>query len=312
MEEVYVSQQILHDMLYGAITRAVTVLPQDIKEAIRRALSEETDELAKLHLEIILKNAALSEQGKCLLCSDTGIPLFYVKIGENVRIEGGFSTLYAMSRQVATEATRNEILRENMVNPLSQICMEGNVGPYIPNVEIRFDPDIDYLEVIAVPKGGGAENFGTYYRELRADDKREGLMKFLLDSIRKSTYAGLTCAPGILGIGIGGTADVCMKIAKIAAVLRPIGSRNPDPEIANLETELLECIKFMNRGPMGTGGITGMLDVHIEVSAAQSGSMKVAFNSQCSMCRRATARYGEENSIEYGDTTTWEYREGAR
>ena len=308
MEEVYVNQQTLHDMMCGAVTRAVTILPQDVKRAIRRALAEETDELAKVHLKTILENAALSEQGKGLLCGDTGTPLLYVKIGENIRIEGGFSTLYAMSRQVVTEATRNGSLRENMVHPLTQICLAGNVGPYIPNVEIRFDPDIDYLEIIAVPKGGGAENFGTYYGELRAEDKREGLMKFLLDSIRKSTYAGLTCAPGVLGIGIGGTADVCMKIAKIAAVLRSIGSRHPDPEIANLETELLGCIKFMNRGPMGTGGITGMLDVHIEIAAVQSGGMKVAFNSQCSMCRRATARYGKENSIEYGDTTTWEYR----
>ena len=308
MEEVYVSQKILHDMIYGAVTRAVTVLPRDVKRAVRRSLAEETDELAKIHLKTILENADLSEQGKGLLCGDTGTPLFYVKIGENVKIEGGFSTLYLMVRQVVTEATQKGYLRENMVYPLNQICMEGNVGPYIPNVEMRFDPDIDYLEIISVPKGGGAENFGTYYGELRPEDGREGLMKFLLDSIRKSTYSGLTCAPGVLGIGIGGTADVCMKIAKIASALRPVGSRNPDPEVANLENELLECIKFINRGPMGTGGITGMLDVHIEVSAVQSGGMKVAINSQCSMCRRATARYGKEGSIKYGDVTTWEYR----
>jgi len=308
MEKVTVSQKILHEMMYGAIARAVTILPRDVKEAVKQSLDKETNELGRLHLKTILDNAELCEQGKGLLCGDTGTPLFYVKLGDNVRIENGLSSLYEMVRKATAEATRDGLLRENIVHPLTQFCLPGNVGPFIPNLEMRFDPDIDYLEVIAVPKGGGAENFGTYYGELRSEDKREGLMKFLLDAIKKSTYAGLTCAPGIIGIGIGGTADVCMKIAKVAAVLRPVGSRNSDPEVADLETELLECIKFLNRGPMGTGGITGMLDVHIEIAAVQSGGMKVAFNSQCSMCRRATSRYGKEGSIEYGDVTSWEYR----
>jgi tartrate/fumarate subfamily iron-sulfur-dependent hydro-lyase alpha chain len=121
-----------------------------------------------------------------------------------------------------------------MVHPITRRNTGTNVGYYLPKVEIRFDPTIDYLDIIAVPKGGGSEMFGTFYKMMYPADGKKGIMKFILDCIKESTYLGKTCPPNVIGIGIGGTADICMKIAKEAAVLRPIGSRHPDNEIAEM------------------------------------------------------------------------------
>lgn len=104
------------------------------------------------------------------------------------------------------------------------ICPDtGSPLFYVPKVEVRFDPRIDFLDVIAIPKGGGSEIFGTFYRMMFPADGKKGIMKFILDCIKESTYAGKTCPPNVIGIGIGGTADICMKIPKEAAVLPPFG-----------------------------------------------------------------------------------------
>ena len=133
-------------------------------------------------------------------------------------------------------------------------------------------------------------------------------MRVILDCIKSSMYAGKTCPPNIIGIGIGGTADTCMKIAKQAAVLRPIGSRHPDTDIAELEQELVDLINSFGIGPMGMGGRSGVLDVHIEYSAAHAAGLPVAYNAQCWLGRRKVARIGPDGKITYSDFPEWEYR----
>lgn len=308
MSELLVPRDSLHEMMYGALVRSAYLLPADVKRAMEQALEAESEEIARLHMRAFLENVRLAEEKRSFACSDTGWPLFYIKIGDNVRVEGGFSTIYEVAKEVVIQATEELKLRPTLVHPLTRVNAGNNVGYYLPRVKLRFDPGIDFLEVIAVPKGGGSEMYGTYYKMLFAADGKKGVIEFVLDSFLKSSYAGQTCPPNIIGVGIGGTAGICMEIATEAAILRPIGSRHPDPEIALLEEEFLEQLNSLGVGPMGMGGRRAVFDVHIELAMTHSGALPVAFVAQCAIARRATARVGPEGQITYGGMTEWGYR----
>lgn len=308
MKELHVSTHTALEMMYNSMMMAATRIPSDVKNKLFEYLEKEKNDIAKFHLEMIIKNCELGERNGKIPCPDTGYPLFYVRAGENVRIEGGFSALYELSKEAIKKATANAYLRPNMVHPITRKNPGTNVGYYLPAVEIRLDPQIDFLDIIAIPKGGGGEIFGTFYRMMVPADGMRGILKFILDSIKESTYAGKTCPPNVIGIGIGGTADLCMKIAKEAAILRPIGSRHPDKEISSLEEELVQMVQDVGIGPMGMGGWSGVLDVHIEYAACHAAGLPVAFNAQCSLTRRKVARITPDNPIAYSDFPEWNYR----
>lgn len=308
MNELLVSRATLYEMMYGALTRSACVLPPDVKRAMQEALDAQSDEMARLHMRAFLENVRLAEEKGRFACSDTGWPLFYVRIGDNIQAEGGFSIMYEVAREVVIQATKELKLRPTLVHPLTRVNPGNNVGYYLPRVKMHFDPRIDFLEVTAVPKGGGSEVYGTFYEMLVAADGKKGITEFVLDSFLKSSYAGQTCPPNIIGVGIGGTAEICMDIAKEAATLRPIGSRHPEEEIAQLEDELLEQLNALGVGPMGMGGQRGVFDVHIELAMTHSGALPVAFVAQCAIARRATARLSPAGQITYGGITEWEYR----
>lgn len=303
-----VSRQVLKKAMYETLTKSSTYLPKDVRNAIEEAKSREQEEIACLHLDTLIANADLVEREGLLACSDTGWTLFYVKIGDNVRIEGGYSALYEVAREVVGEATKNAKLRATLIHPLTQKNPGNNIGPYFPKVEIKFDPNIDYIEIIAIPKGGGSEIFGTFFKMMVIADGIEGAKKFVLDSVVQGSYAGKTCPPNIIGVGIGGSADVCMKIAKEACVLRPIGVRHPDPDIAKLEVELMNAINSLGVGPMGSPGKTCVFDVHVECAMTHTAALAVAVNTQCSLGRRALVRISRDGSVEFDDKPQWEYR----
>lgn len=308
MSELIVSRDTLYEMMYGALVHSASVLPSDVTRAMEEALEAESDEIARLHIEAFLENIRLAEETRSFACSDTGWPLFYVRIGDNVRVKGGFSSIYEVAKEAVIQATQELKLRPTLVHPMTRVNPGNNVGYYLPAVRIRFEPHIEFLEVIAVPKGGGSEMYGTYYEMLFAADGRKGVIEFVLDCFLKSSYAGQTCPPNIIGVGIGGTAEICMEIAKEAAILRPIGSRHAEEEIAQLEEELLEQLNSLGVGPMGMGGLKSVFDVHIELAMTHSGALPVAFVAQCAIARRATARVGPDGEITYGSMTGWKYR----
>jgi tartrate/fumarate subfamily iron-sulfur-dependent hydro-lyase alpha chain len=308
VKELFVSREIVHDMMYNSMVMAVALLPSDVKDRLLEYLEEEKYETAKLHLETIIKNCELAQKEGRPICRDTGFPLFYVRAGDNVRIEGGFSTLYKVGKEAVKKATANTKLRPDMVHPITLENPGTNVGYYLPAVEIRFDPQIDFLDIIAIPKGGGSESFGAFYRTMHPTQGKKGIMEFILNCIKESTYAGKTCPPNVIGIGIGGTADICMKIAKEAAVLRRIGNRHPDKEISALEEELVQIVKDSSIGLTGKGGRCGVLDVHIEYAATHAEGLHVGFNAQCSLGRRKVARFTLKNHITYSDFSEWNYR----
>lgn len=309
MHSFKISRQSLHDVMYKVIVQAGIILPRDVRTALNEVLAEEHEEEAQLHLSATLENLSVAEKNGRLACADTGYPLYYVKIGDKVQFEGGFSSIYAVAKEVVAEATVNTKLRPTMVHPITRSGTGDNLGPYLPKVEIRFDPDVDGIEVTAVPKGGGSEIFGSFYRMLVPADGKAGIKKFILDCAVQAAYAGKVCPPTVIGIGIGGSADICMKIAKEAAILRPIGSRHPEPLIAELENELLTAINSLGLGPMGCRGKNLALDLHIEYAVTHTAALPVAFNAQCSICRRATAKLGRDGIVSLdGDSPDWNYR----
>ena len=219
--------------MYEAIRLGATRMPPDVRAALQRAHNEETEPMAKMHLESCLRNADSAAQGKGLVCADTGFPMFFVHIGNECQMEGGFGSLYRCAAQAVTRATEECVLRPTMVHPLTRQNPGNNVGAGMPKVELFFDREGDGMEITAAPKGGGSEIFGTFYRMLFPADGEAGIKKFVIECIKDACYAGKVCPPAIIGVGIGGTADLCMGLAKKAALLRPVGRHHADSAIAS-------------------------------------------------------------------------------
>jgi L(+)-tartrate dehydratase alpha subunit len=285
--------------MYEAMRRAATQLPPDVEAALAQAGNEETDDLARMHLEVSIGNCRAAARGEGLLCGDTGFPLYFVTAGGNTRVEGGFHRLWDAARSATARLTDDGFLRPTMVDPLTRDNSGGNVGRGTPKVELTFSATGDGLQIVAAPKGGGSEIFGTFYRMLYPSDGIAGVVKFVLDCIVTGCYAGKICPPAIIGVGIGGTADQCMKLAKEAAVLRPIGRRNPDPRIAELESKLLAATRQLGIGPMGTSGLNSVIGLHIETAMTHTAALPVAVNAQCLVGRRWTATIDAASAIAY-------------
>ncbi len=193
-----------------------------------------------------------------------------------------------------------------MVDPLTRDNPGDNIGPGMPKVELSFTGQPDGIEIICAPKGGGSEIFGTFYRMLFPSDGKVGIKKFIIDSIKDSCYAGKICPPAIVGVGIGGTADLCMKMAKEAALLRPLGSRNKNKETADLEIELLQASRELGLGPMGSQGINCVMGMHIETAVTHTAALPVAVNAQCLVGRRWKTTISNNNEVAYeGSIDGW-------
>lgn len=294
-----ISTKTIETAMYEALCRAATQIPPDVKEHLQNAYAEESDPLARKHMELTLENARLAAEGKGLVCGDTGYPLFFIRAGNAAQIEGGFGSLWQAARVATVAATDKNFLRPTMVDPLTRNNPGNNLGLEMPKIHLRFDGPGDDLELIAVPKGGGSEIFGTFYRMMYPSDGKAGIYKFILDSIYNSCYAGKVCPPAIVGIGIGGTADICMQIAKEAAVLSPLGTHHQDPQIAQMERNLLDAIRQLGIGPMGSRGINAVLSLHIRTAATHTAALPVAINAQCSIGRRWKAKITGQGEISY-------------
>lgn len=281
---------ITHDALvaamYDAMRTAAIAVPPDVDAALHAALAEETDPLARQHLEVSFENFRLASEGQGLVCGDTGYPLYFVTAGPDTCVEGGFGSLQQAAEEATARCTADAYLRPTMVDPLTRANPGDNVGPGMPKVDLSFAAEGDGLEIIACPKGGGSEIFGTFYRMLFPSDGEVGICSFVIDSIIAGCYAGKICPPAIVGVGIGGTADLCMQIAKRAALLRPVGRRNPRPDIAALETRLMDAMREAGIGPMGSAGVSAVMAINIEVAVAHTAALPVAVNAQCLVGRR--------------------------
>jgi L(+)-tartrate dehydratase alpha subunit len=236
------------------------------------------------------------------MCADTGLPRFYAKVGNEAHVEGGMVALERELRRATADATGAIPLRPNRVHPLTRKDLNNNVGIHAPSVDYSFEPDADWLDLTVVHKGG---LFGGDYRMLFPADGIPGIKRFFLDSISEFFRRGMSCQPLVVGIGIGGTKDFCVRLAKESACLRLVGDRNPDPEVAQLEEELLELGNSTGFGAMGFPGNGGIMDVHIEVAYTHTGGMPIAIQHFCFAHRRMSARLAADNGVTYREDPHW-------
>lgn len=302
-----IDEAIVAQAMYEAMRQAATALPPDVRAALEEALAEETEAVARAQLQASLRNARQAEAGQGLVCGDTGFPLFFVRAGSAVQLKGGFPVLWRAAQSAVARATGESFLRPTMVDPLSRANPGNNIGPGMPKVELSFAENSDVLDIIAAPKGGGSEIFGTFYRMLYPADGIAGIKKFVIQCVRESCYAGKICPPAIIGIGIGGTADLCMRLAKEAALLSPVGSRSAESALAVLEEELLAACRQLGIGPMGVRGINAVMGLRIRKAVTHTAALPVAFNAQCLVGRRWRARIDADGQISYsGEIADWE------
>jgi fumarate hydratase subunit alpha len=272
---------------------ALKDIPQDLRDALAEAKDRETSTPGKRVLETIVRNVAVAEEQTNLVCQDTGIPVYTCRVGEHFPVHP--AKIYEALKAGTERATLEHPLRSNAVHTLTRENTGPNTGHRLPIVHWEFVPDWDGLDVKCVPKGSGSENMSFLKMCIPADGVK-GIKEFVLSSIVDA--GGKPCPPGIVGVGIGGSADYAMYLAK-EAITRPVGTTNEDPEVAKLERELLELLNETGIGPMGLGGDVTALAVHVEHADTHMTLNPVAVNYQCWAARRATAHVAADGTIDY-------------
>jgi fumarate hydratase subunit alpha len=285
------NQNIIENVAVKLLQLAVTELPQDVKEALQNAYRREESEAGKTQLKAILNNVELAEKTRTPMCQDTGVIIFYIKAGAQVK---GLDKIEEALCKATKRATKEVPLRPNAVNPFTQKNTGDNTGRYIPFIhwEIVLGDDI---EITVLPKGGGSENVCALGM-LSPGKGVKGLKKFVLDTIIKA--GAKPCPPNIIGVAVGGGADIAMKLAK-KTLLRPLNQSNPDPELAKLEKELYEAANSIGTGPMGLGGKFTVLSVHVDYAERHPASYPAAVAVQCWAARRASAHIHSDGTVEY-------------
>ncbi len=301
------SQPGVSDAAYAAVEeaakqtyiRALKLLPPDVKEALARARADETDPSGRGFLDIMIENLAVAERDDNLICQDTGTVVYWLEVGEDCPLD--LARVSAAVKRGTERATLEHPLRPNAVHPLTRVNTMTNTGRHLPAMHYEFVAGreglpADALKLHCLPKGSGSENMSFLKMFVPADGVK-AVKRFVLECI---VDAGpKPCPPTLVGVGLGGTADLCSALAK-RAVLRPLGTHNDDPVIAALEDELLATANELGIGPMGLGGRTTALGVHIEWAHTHITQNPVAVNLQCWAARRASAVVTPAREVTYG------------
>ena len=272
--------------------RALKLLPPDVKQGFDALAKAESDAGARRMLATMIQNIAVAERTDNLLCQDTGIPIYNVWIGRGVEIDG--VALKEAIRRGCARSTREYSFRSSIVHPTTRVNEHTSTGRGIPVINVDFSED-ENLVIEMVPKGSGSEN-NSWLRMAIPAEGIDAIKTFVIDCVLDA--GGKTCPPTIVGVGVGGTADLCVHLAKVAAT-RPLGSRCEDPEGARLERELTEAVNLLGVGPQGLGGDSTAFAVHVETAATHITMNPVAVNMQCHSARRARATF-TATGVEYG------------
>jgi fumarate hydratase subunit alpha/L(+)-tartrate dehydratase alpha subunit len=273
--------------------RALKMLPPDVKRGFDTLVARETDATARSVLDVMVRNIAVAEETDNLLCQDTGLPIYNVTIGRDVVVDG--VALKAAIRRGCERATREHPLRSSVVHPLTRRNEHTSCGEGIPVIHVDFTDAFDGLRIDMIPKGSGSEN-NSWLRMAIPAEGVDAIKRFVIDCVLDA--GGKTCPPTIVGVGVGGTADLCVHLAKRAAT-RPLGTPCADPEGAALERELSQAVNMLGVGPQGLGGDATAFAVHVELAATHITMNPVAVNMQCHSARRASALF-TETGVAYG------------
>lgn len=258
--------------------RANRELPEDIVSAMNRAAADEPWPVAKNTLEVLCRNIAAAEEMELPVCQDTGMACVFVRLGQDVHIEGDFRA--AVDEGVRRGYELGYLRKSVVADPLRRV----NTGDNTPAViTLELVPG-EKLELTVLPKGFGSENMSRLAM-LKPADGVEGVKRFVVDAVRKA--ASNPCPPVVVGVGIGGTFDKAAALAK-HALLRPIDCPNQDEFYARLEEDMLREINSLGIGPQGFGGHTTALGVNIETMPTHVAGLPVAVNISCHVTRRAS------------------------
>jgi fumarate hydratase subunit alpha/L(+)-tartrate dehydratase alpha subunit len=273
----------LQDWAGRLYRQALVQAPKDVVLALARTRDREKG-LAREIMELVVNNIEIAEANDTLICQDTGLPIYWVKVGSGVALN--LHRVVEAIRRGVEEATRRFALRSSVCHPLSRQNPQTNTGLGVPVVHFEALEDGDYIEIHALPKGSGSEN-QTFFTMLDPAQGLNGVKQFVVESVLRAGPKG--CPPYVVGVGLGGSADLCMWLAK-KALFRKIGEPHPDPEVAALEKELLEYINQLGIGPQGLGGHTTAMAVHTEYAYTHISQNPVAVNLQCWRGLRAGVR----------------------
>lgn len=280
----------LEERLIEGIEKAVTSVTEETEQELKKAKEKEEKEGAQVQLDAILENIEVGKDEKRPICQDTGTQTFFVEVGED------FENIPVLKEAMVSsvkKATEKIPLRPNAIDPITDENSGDNTGRFIPSIHWDI-VEGDEVLVHIIPKGGGSENMSKL--EMMTPGRGlKGVKEIVLDQIAE--MAGKPCPPTVVGIGLGGGADLSMELAK-KAILRPVGERHPEEKIAELEEELLEKANELGVGPMGVGGKTTVLDVKIEYAHRHPASYPVAILPQCWGNRQAKVRIDSNGKVE--------------
>lgn len=267
----------------GELTKAVVRLckdanyfiPEDVLKALKEGVEKEESILGKAVLQEILENDELASKEEIPICQDCGLAVLFVEVGQEVRFVGGDF------REAIEEGVRKGYqegyLRKSTCHPISRKNVGDNTPPIV-HVDIVKG---DKVKIICAPKGGGSENMSRL-KMMKPSEGLQGIKQFVIETVKEA--GGNPCPPIVVGVGIGGNFEMAAKLAK-KALLRPLGSENPDPELREIEKELLDKVNKLGIGPMGYGGRVTALGVYVEMMPCHIASLPVAVNIQCHAAR---------------------------
>jgi len=256
-------------------------LPEDVLNALKQARQTEESPIGCNVLDRIIENVDISAKEQIPICGDTGVAVVFLEIGQDIHIVGG--DIYCAINEGVRQGYAEGYLRKSMVSqPFSARTNTGDNTPAMIHTDIVPG---DKLKIVALPKGAGSENM-TRLAVLSPAQGRQGVIDFVVNAVDKA--GSNPCPPHIVGVGIGGTVEKTIMLAK-RALLRRVGEPNPGAEVAELETEILERVNRLGIGPAGYGGRATALAVHVEVFPSHIASLPVAVNIQCWCARQKVA-----------------------
>jgi len=265
-----ISAETITKLVRETCIKAACNLGDDAKKAILKARDEEESPTGKEVLTQIADNFEIAENETVPMCQDTGITIVFVELGREVRLGG---SLEDAINEGVRQGYKDGYLRKSVCDPLTRVNTKDNTPAIIHTRIVEGDK----LRMIIAPKGGGSENMSTL-KMFKPSDGLSAIKDFVVNTVKIA--GGNPCPPTVIGVGIGGSFEKSAIIAK-QAVIRPLGQKNPDADIAAIEDELLERINALGIGPMGLGGSTTAFAVHVETHPCHIASLPVAVNVQC-------------------------------
>ncbi|MHA1440409.1 MAG: fumarate hydratase [Candidatus Heimdallarchaeota archaeon] len=283
---------ILEKVAFNLMKYAATVLPNSAVKAIKTAYEKEDNATAKSQLGAIIKNFETGAKLCIPMCQDTGIHIYYIDVGADCPIDDMGKIEQALTN-ASKRATKEVPMRPNAVDPFGSNSGD-NTGRYIPWINWDVVPG-DKIKITAFPKGGGSENMSTV-KMLKPGVGLIGVMKEVVDWMMQA--GGQPCPPTVVGVAVGGGADIAIKLAK-KQLMRPIGEPHPQKEVAEMEQKMLKALNTTGIGPMGLGGATTSLAVHMDYAARHPASLPLAISVQCWAARQSGAEISADGKVKY-------------